>query len=222
MHHSYTPMATVQATHSSPSREDACQWIICEHCDSIYEAVPLKKGESAYCLRCHAILDRGPRLSLEQLLALSIAAGIMFIFANVFPVISISLQGLHNEVTLWGSVEALAQGRITLIALVTGLVIIIAPVLQIALLFWVLVHAQRNEIAPGFKGCMRALEHLRPWSMLEVCLLGILVAIIKLAGMLDVHPGAGLWAMAMLMVLIVLIAGKDIRRLWNDLGVGPT
>jgi paraquat-inducible protein A len=36
-----------------------------------------------------------------------------------------------------------------------------------------------------------------------------------------VHPGVGLWAMAMLMVLIVLIAGKDIRRLWNELGVEP-
>lgn len=202
--------------------EDPAQWIICEHCDSLYDAVPLKKGESAYCIRCRAILDRGPRMSIEQLLALSIAAGIMFIFANVFPVISISMQGLHNEVTLWGSVQALAQGRITLIALVAGLAIIFAPALQIMLLFWVLVHAQRGEIAPGFKSCMRALEHLRPWSMLEVCLLGILVAIIKLAGMLDVHPGAGLWAMAMLMVLIVLIAGKDIRRLWDDLGVGPT
>jgi paraquat-inducible protein A len=202
--------------------EDACQWIICEHCDSVYDAVPLKKGESAYCLRCRAILDRGPRMSVEQMLALSIAAGIMFIFANVFPVISISLQGLHNEVTLWGSVEALAQGRITLIALVAALAIIFAPALQIALLFWVLVHAQQGVIAPGFKSCMRALEHLRPWSMLEVCLLGILVAIIKLAGMLDVHPGAGLWAMAMLMVLILLTAGKDIRRLWDDLEVGPT
>jgi paraquat-inducible protein A len=57
--------------------------------------------------------------------------------------------------------------------------------------------------------------------MLEVCLLGILVAIVKLAGMLDVHPGLGLWAMAMLMVLIILIAGKDIRRLWKELGVEP-
>ena len=53
-------------------------------------------------------------------------------------------------------------------------------------------------------------------------MLGILVAIVKLAGMLDVHPGLGLWAMAMLMVLIVLIAGKNIRRLWTDLGVEPS
>ncbi len=82
-----------------------------------------------------------------------------------------------------------------------------------------LLHANRGVIAPGFKTCMRALEQLRPWSMLEVCMLGILVAIIKLAGMLDVHPGVGLWAMAMLMVLILLIANKGIRDLWDELGV---
>lgn len=196
--------------------------IICEHCDSLYEALPLKPGESAHCLRCDALLGRGHRLSIEQLLALTVAAALFFVFANLFPVISINMKGLTNEVTLWQSVEALAQGRITLIALVAGLSIIFAPLLQIALLFWVLLHAQQGIVAPGFKACMRALEHLRPWSMLEVCMLGILVAIIKLSGMLDVHPGVGLWAMAMLMVLILLIANRDIRRLWDELGVRPT
>lgn len=195
--------------------------IICEHCDSLYEALPLKAGESAHCLRCKALLGRGHRLTIEHLLALTIAAALFFLFANLFPVISINMKGLTNEVTLWESVEALAQGRITLIALVAGLSIIFAPLLQIALLFWVLLHAQKGVIAPGFKTCMRALEHLRPWSMLEVCMLGILVAIIKLSGMLDVHPGVGLWAMAMLMVLILLIANRDIRRLWDELGVRP-
>lgn len=196
--------------------------IICEHCDSLYEALALKAGESAHCLRCHALLERGHRLSIEQLLALTVAAALFFLFANLFPVISINMKGLSNEVTLWQSVEALAQGRITLIALVAGLSIIFAPLLQIVLLMWVLVHAVQGIVAPGFKTCMRALEHLRPWSMLEVCMLGILVAIIKLAGMLDVHPGVGLWAMAMLMVLILLIANRDIRRLWDELGVRPS
>lgn len=112
-------------------------------------------------------------------------------FANLFPVISISMKGLTNEVTLWQSVEALAQGRITIIALVAGLSIIFAPLLQIALLFWVLVHAHKGVIAPGFRACMRALEHLRPWSMLEVCMLGILVAIIKLSECSTCIPASG-------------------------------
>ncbi|MBH3437409.1 MULTISPECIES: paraquat-inducible protein A [Pseudomonas] len=197
-------------------------WIICEHCDSVYHRRPLARGEAARCVRCDAVIERSRRLNIEQLFALTLAAGILFIFANVFPIMHISLQGLSNEATLWESVEALAQGRITLIALVAGLAIIFAPLFQILLLGWVLGYAYVGEMAPGFRACMRALEHLRPWSMLEVCLLGILVAIIKLAGMLNVSPGVGLWAMAMLTVLIILIAGRDIRYLWDDLEVPVT
>jgi len=192
-------------------------WIICEHCDSLYESVPLAKGQTSQCSRCGAVLERARHLNVQQLLALSITAALLFVFANAFPVIGISLEGLSNEATLWQSVEALAQGRISLIAAVTGLAIILAPGLQILLLCWVLGFANIGRAAPGFKACMRALEHLRPWSMLEVCLLGILVAIVKLAGMLDVHPGLGLWSLSMLTVLIILISGKGIRRLWDDL-----
>lgn len=179
----------------------------------------LARRQTAHCLRCGAVLERARYLNVDQLLALTLAAAILFLFANAFPILQIGMQGLSNEATLWGAVEALAQGRITPIALVAGLCIIFAPALQIILTAWVLVFARSGLIAPGFRASMRALEHLRPWSMLEVCLLGILVAIIKLAGMLDVHPGIGLWAMSILTILILLIAGRDVRSLWDDLGV---
>lgn len=191
--------------------------IICQHCDSLFESVSLNRWQKAECTRCGAVLKRGQRMSVQTLLALSITAALLFAFANAFPVISISMEGLNNEATLWASVEALAHGRITPMAAVAGLTIILAPMLQIALLCWLLAFANAGRAAPGFRACMRTLEHLRPWSMLEVCLLGILVAIVKLAGMLNVHPGLGLWALGMLIVLLILISGKDIRRLWDDL-----
>lgn len=196
---------------------EPCPWIICEHCDAVYAPVPLLSGQKSLCQRCGGVLERGQGLSIQQLFALSVTALILFLFANIFPVISISLKGLANAATLWQSVEALAQGQISLIAAVAGLCIILAPGLQILLLCWLLSYANVGLRAPGFKACMRTLEQLRPWSMLEVCLLGILVAIVKLGGMLSVHPGLGLWALAMLTVLIILISGKSIRRLWTEL-----
>src|SRR3546814_2508342 len=95
---------------------------------------------------------------------------------------SIRLQGLSNSATLWDSIVALSQGPITFIALVAAVAIIIAPVFQLVLLIWVLAYAYINQRAPGFSLCMRGLETLRPWSMLEVCLLGALVAVIKQIG----------------------------------------
>ena len=98
---------------------------------------------------------------------------------------------------------------------VTAISIIIAPVFQLLLLIWVLSYALAGRRSPAFKLCMRWLEALRPWSMLEVCLLGAMVAVFKLAGMLDVIPGTGLFALAALSLLLIRIAGRDVRDLWD-------
>lgn len=193
------------------------QLIICEHCDCVYEKVTLAKHQKALCTCCGGVLQRYNGLSAEQRLALAFTATVLWIFANFYPVMSISLKGLKNSATLWDSVLALSQGPITFIALVAAISIIIAPLFQLVLLIWVLSFALGHRRSPGFKLCMRWLETLRPWSMLEVCLLAAMVAVFKLAGLLDVIPGIGLFALAVLSLLLIRIAGRDVRELWDIL-----
>ncbi|WPN99239.1 paraquat-inducible protein A [Pseudomonas sp. MUP55] len=195
----------------------ANQQVICEHCDCVYQKVTLARHQKALCTRCDGVLQRYNGLSVQQRLALTVTAAVLWAFANFYPVMSISLQGLKNSATLWDSVVALSLGPITFIALVAAIAIIIAPVFQLLLLIWVLGFALRGTRSPAFKLCMRWLEALRPWSMLEVCLLGAMVAVIKLAGMLDVIPGIGLFALATLSLLLIRIAGRDVRDLWDTL-----
>ncbi|WP_392888888.1 paraquat-inducible protein A [Pseudomonas migulae] len=193
------------------------QLIICEHCDCVYQKVTLAKHQKTLCTRCGGVLQRYNGLTVEQRLALTITALVLWIFANFFPVMSISLKGLKNSATLWDSVLALSLGPITFIAMVAAIAMIIAPIFQLVLLIWVLSFALTSRRAPGFRFCMRWLETLRPWSMLEVCLLGAMVAVIKLAGLLDVLPGIGLFALAILSLMMIRIAGRDIRELWDIL-----
>jgi len=191
------------------------QLIICEHCDCVYEKITLAKHQKTLCTRCAGVLQRYNGLSVEQRLALTLTAAVLWIFANFYPVMSISLKGLKNSATLWDSVLALSQGPITFIALVAAISIIIAPIFQLLLLVWVLSFAMAGKRSPGFRLCMRWLESLRPWSMLEVCLLGAMVAVFTLPGMLDVLPGTGLFALAALSLLLIRIAGRDVRDLWD-------
>jgi len=193
------------------------QLIICEHCDCVYQKVTLAKHQKTLCTRCGGVLQRYNGLSVEQRLALTVTALMLWIFANFYPVMSISLQGLKNSATLWDSVMALTLGPITFIALVAAISMIIAPIVQLLLLIWVLSFALAPRRSPGFRFCMRWLETLRPWSMLEVCLLGAMVAVIKLAGLLDVLPGIGLFALAILSLMMIRIAGRDVRELWDVL-----
>ncbi|MGG7649083.1 paraquat-inducible protein A [Pseudomonas sp. ES4] len=191
--------------------------IICEHCDCVYEKVTLAKHQKTLCTRCGGVLQRYNGLTVEQRLALTFTALMLWIFANFYPVMSISLKGLKNSATLWDSVLALSLGPITFIAMVAAISMIIAPIFQLLLLIWVLSFALARQRSPGFRFCMRWLETLRPWSMLEVCLLGAMVAVIKLAGLLDVLPGIGLFALAILSLMMIRIAGRDIRDLWDIL-----
>lgn len=189
--------------------------VVCEHCDSVYNRRTLHKREVARCLACKAILYRASQLDVDRWLAMTLAAAILFVIANTRPVILISFHGLHNAATLSQAAGALASGPIALIAIPTALTIILVPLMQIVTLGWVLIFARLGHRAPGFPFAMRLLARLRPWSMLEVAILGILVAVIKLASLVDVRPGAGLWAMGALVVLIIIIANRNTEWLWD-------
>jgi paraquat-inducible protein A len=68
-------------------------WIICEHCDLVFESVMLEPGQTAFCTRCEGVLQQGSSFTIEQLFAVSIASALLFVFANVFPVIDVSFEG---------------------------------------------------------------------------------------------------------------------------------
>jgi paraquat-inducible protein A len=195
--------------------------IICEHCDSVYRKHPLKVDEIARCGRCDAVLYRASRLSVGDLLALTLAAAVTFVIANVSPVIRIEMGGMHNEVTLWQSVMAMDDGYAVIVGVLAGATLFVVPLLQIALLGWVLLFAHVGRRAPGFAFSISVLHAIRPWSMTEVFLLGVLVAIVKLSGLLDVIAGPGTYATVALTFLITLIAKRDVRPLWDHLPSAP-
>ena len=189
--------------------------VICEHCDSVWRRSELGDDEIAHCGRCRAVLYRAGRLDLDELLALTLAAAIVFVIANASPVIRIAISGMHNAANLLQSIAALSHGSGLIVGLVAAATLFVVPLLQIVLLGWVLLFARAHRRAPGFAFAMRWLHRIRPWSMTEVFLLGVLVAIVKLSGMLSVIAGPGAWATAILTVLITMIARRDVRTLWD-------
>jgi len=189
--------------------------MICECCDSVYRRPMPMDGGVAHCERCAFELCRGGRLRADGWLALTIAAGVMFLMANSYPVLQINLQGIRNETTLWQSAGALAQGLAVPIAVPAALFIILVPFLQIFLLGWVLSYSRVGRRAPGFVYVMHILSILRPWSMVEVGLLGILIAAIKLSKLADIVLGAGIWAMAASMILMTIVSKRDLSSLWD-------
>lgn len=188
--------------------------IICEHCDTVYRRAEILRGETAHCARCTAPLYHGGGLDLDTWLALAVATTVAFVIANVCPAVRIGFQGLSNEATLFQATLALWNGPEAVIAVPAALMVIVVPFVQLTVLIWLLGYAKAGRRAPGFALLARFLAMTRPWSMVEIALLGILVTMIKLSGALQVQPLVGTWAMAVSMLGLTIVANRDTHRLW--------
>lgn len=198
--------------------------IECEHCASIYRRHQLEPDETANCTRCGATLWRYSGLTLSNWLAIALSALIVFAVANAYPVASMSVQGMVQQASLLDSITITWRQGHWVVAVMTGLAGFALPLLQLIVLLWVLLPLSQGREPPGFRGAMRLLGLLRPWCMVPVFLLGVLVAVVKLAGMAAVVPGIGLAAFGLLTILLTMLGRLSPHVLWRyaeTAGVAP-
>lgn len=189
--------------------------IVCEGCDAVYHRTPLHEREISRCPRCGTELDRHPGAQQARILPFTVAALIMFFIANLFPIVEIELRGLRSQTTLTGAVIALAGEGMSLVALLVLATTLLFPLLQLLILVWLLVPLRHHRRVAGFAWLVRAMQSLRPWGMVEVFLLGVLVALVKLSSMATVLPGPALYAFMALTVLLTAVLAFDPRGFWT-------
>ena len=191
---------------------------VCHECDLLNRVPSLPPDRAARCLRCGHVLFRNPANCVEKTLALSFSALILWVVANVFPFLSFGLPGNLIETNLVSGVVSLYEQNQPILAFVVLVTSIIAPALQIAGLIYVLSPLNRGLRLPQSKRVMRWLGQLKPWSMMEVFMLGILVSMVKLGGMADVIPGVALWAFCCLIVVLSwALATLEPHIIWEQL-----
>ena len=190
--------------------------IACPDCDLLQHHAGLAPGAQSRCARCDTVLMRRPYGNIDHVLAFTLAAGLFFLIANVFPVITLELQGQHTQATLAGGVRALHAQGMDAVALLVLITAIIAPALQLGALTYLLLPLRLGHAAPGFGFLFRLMREVSPWVMLEVLMLGTLVSLVKLTHVAAATPGIGLWCLAATMGLLAAVAnGTDKNELWS-------
>ncbi len=189
--------------------------LICEHCDTVYRRRTLVRGDVARCARCDAELERHHVLSADAMLALVFTAMIAFVQANVWPIVTLGLNGQHSSTTLWGMIIAMWREQAQVVSVLVAFTLFFFPLAKMLSLGWLLWFARRGRRAPGFARLMVALHHFGPWTMSEVFVLGALVAIVKAHTYFDVVADPGIYGYAALTLLITVFAGVDLRQLWD-------
>jgi len=192
--------------------------VACRDCDLLQRLSALPEGATALCRRCGGVLRRRRRNSIERTLALTLAASFLFVVANAFPFLAFDMRGQVTQTTLLSGVIDLHRQGVTAIAALVALTAVVAPLLQLSLLLYVLFPLQLGRIPWQMARAFRLLRHVQPWSMMEVFLVGILVAVTKLVDMATVVPGLALWAFAALIVVLAAsMASLDEEAVWEQL-----
>jgi len=190
--------------------------IACPNCDLVQRLPELAAGGSARCLRCDRELWRRREDSLNRTLALSLAAAILYVLANSVPMLGLSAVGRQAFTTVLGGAEHLwDNGRGTVAGLVL-LTAVLAPALQIGFMLAIVLGARRKRPARWVGTLLRHHGTTCTWSMIEVMLLGVLVALVKIADYATVLPGVALFVLG---VFVFLLAGMqasfDPREVWE-------
>lgn len=192
--------------------------LACPTCDMLHSVAPVPQGGRLRCRRCHAVLLTNRRGAIDRTLASAFASVILMISAIFFPFLELSVAGLHQNASLLDAALAFSHdGLMAPLSIATTLLIIVVPVIRASALAYTLVPLRFGRPpASGAARAFRIAEHLKPWAMSEVFLIGVVVALVKVGGMATIDLGPAFWAMAGLVLLVVIEASSlDEWSIWQ-------
>jgi len=143
---------------------------------------------------------------------------VLYLVAVSFPFLAMKSGSIVRDTALLSGVKQLfGQGKIVLAALVL-LTCVIIPLLQMLILLYIFIPLKYNLRVYGALSVFRIFHHCKPWSMMEIYMLGILVAIVKLGKMATIVPGLAVIAFALLVIVLTCaISSIDTHMVWDRL-----
>ncbi|EHJ91887.1 Paraquat-inducible protein A [Vreelandella boliviensis LC1] len=187
----------------------------CPTCGLINRLSPQGRG---HCIRCHEKLHQRLPHSLQRTWALLGASAIMYIPANVYPIMTTTSLGISSPSTIIGGVVQLIQMGSWPIAAVIFIASVIVPVGKLVALIWLCLVVRRSSIlnAQSRTRLYRLTEFIGRWSMVDVFVVAILVALIRAGSLMSITPGPAALAFGSVVVLTMLAAMTfDPRLIWD-------
>ncbi len=193
--------------------------VSCHTCSLLVRAASLHHGHGI-CPRCGDALHQRKINSLARCWALLIAALICYIPANILPVMTVISFGEGEPDTIFSGVEAFIHSGMYPLAALVFFASIFVPVLKISVLFYLLISVQFKSLwRPRERTVMyRITESVGRWSMVDIFMISILAALVKLGSIATIEPGAGAVFFAAVVIITIFAAmAFDPRLLWDSM-----
>lgn len=142
---------------------------------------------------------------MSQIVMLAATSLVLMFLAVFFPFLEITAGGMTRRSSVLDAALAFSTGLTLPLTLAVAAFIVVVPTIRLTLIIYALApmslgwYAARHAV-PAFRWA----ETLRPWAMAEIFVIGVSVALVKIAGLASVHLGIAFWAMLMLVLVNIL------------------
>ncbi|MGE9549959.1 membrane integrity lipid transport subunit YebS [Erwinia amylovora] len=185
----------------------------CPQCDTLFSLPDVKSNQSAHCPRCNARILNGRDWSMTRLTAMAVTMLMLMPFAFSESLLTIRLLGTNIRASLLEGILQMAQQGDVITASMVAFCTIGAPatlVSSIAYLYF------GNKLGMNLRPVLLMLDRLKEWVMLDIYLIAIAVASIKVQDYADITPGPGLIAFISLAILsLVTLIHMNVEQLWH-------
>lgn len=217
-----TPQLRPVEESSPPSGSDlpagSYSVLACHDCD-LLNRFPERVTRTVLCARCGAVLYQHKPNSIDRSLALTLAALILFVLSNCFPFLAMKSGGFIQETTLLTGIHELWKQELYGLAVLVLLTCVLVPFLQMVGLLYILAPLKLGLRPAGQAArVLRLVQEVAPWGMMEVFMMGILVALVKLGHMATIIPGISVFSFgALIFVMAAAFSNLDPPLLWARL-----
>jgi len=180
--------------------------VICKKCHTLHKKVSLNLNEKAFCLECNVLLYQNDPKMLDKALALVITAGISLFIAFEFSIMRIDIQGLEQTLTLSSFFSILAEHQQYVIEILFLFLLVLFPVGILLATFVLIVFMKAQKGGYLTKRLLILLAHLKPWNMVDIFFISLLVAMVKLFDVASIELGIGFMALILTLILDVIIS----------------
>ncbi|WP_371156731.1 paraquat-inducible protein A [Jannaschia sp. 2305UL9-9] len=187
----------------TPTEDMVC----CPVCDALHEMGDVPDGQRARCIRCGTVIAVGRPEAILRIVVLAVTALILMTIVVFYPFLELRNGVFDSRASVFETVMSFSEGVMAPLSVAVAIFVIVLPVSRLGLLVWALgpLSIDRNAL-PGAARALRWAEVLKPWAMAEIFMVGVAVALIKLADLATLSMGPAFWSFT---AIVVITALKD-------------
>lgn len=191
--------------------------LVCHECHKLNKLEPDSRKQ--FCSRCGGVIHARRPDSLVRTWALLLTASLLYIPANLLPIMTVNSLGKGQSDTIMSGVIELVHLGMLPIAAVVFIASILVPTFKLVGVSLLLYSVQRQQPMSVRQRIVmyRFIEWIGRWSMLDIFVIAILVAVVKFGSLASIEPGFGAMAFASVVILTMLAALTfDPRLIWDN------